>query len=339
MKRKGISLLISFFIVLTVSLPGQIDQTGLLPEEICKPLCFLVQDSVFYISDQNQIFCFSNENMQLLWKTGGKGEGPEEFRITPIIKTLDDGLIAGQPFNMKIYSKSGTLIKQFKTDTLLWDFDCINGKFILASHKIVKGEMLFSITLNDADLHETHCLFQEKKKESKSGKIEYPLISPLKKFVVRENEIYTVFGNQNFMIRVLDDSGNEIRKIEHEYRNRMVTEKDEQRLIDAFFDTLHSHQTNLSQINKNTVFPTPDHFPAIEDFKVDSDRIYVKTYRRRSEGAEFIVLDRSGRILGKTILPDMNTRKYDIRGNVLYSIEEDETENRWKIHKRKIVLF
>ena len=85
----------------------------------------------------------------------------------------------------------------------------------------------------------------------------------------------------------------------------------------------------------------PSSFPAIKRFFVTDGKVYVQTYLKKGEKAEFFVFDLKGKLLKQFFLPivmnDILEQFYlfCIKNGKLYQLIEDEDES-WHIDARDI---
>ena len=92
----------------------------------------------------------------------------------------------------------------------------------------------------------------------------------------------------------------------------------------------------------------PDHFPAIRDVISDpiQKKLYVKTYKKKDEKEEYMVMDLKGKILKTIFLPEVrpepffeqlqgDKKYYTIHNGTFYYLEmklNDEDEEEWEVH-------
>jgi hypothetical protein len=85
----------------------------------------------------------------------------------------------------------------------------------------------------------------------------------------------------------------------------------------------------------------PDYFPAIADFFVNDDTIYVMTWKIENSINEFFTYDMSGKFKKRLMIPiqyETGLKSYPITFNKgkLYQIVENEEEEVWEFHMSKI---
>ena len=76
------------------------------------PVFITVDKTNIYISDQNSIFVFSLNELQLLRRFSQKGQGPGEFIAPPQIKSYPGGILAFIGTKFVWFTKNGEIIKE-----------------------------------------------------------------------------------------------------------------------------------------------------------------------------------------------------------------------------------
>jgi hypothetical protein len=118
-------------------------------------------------------------------------------------------------------------------------------------------------------------------------------------FNVYDNKIFVVKGgDQEFLMLVYDQEGNKLYTISRETKKIRVPQ--------AFIKEVHDwfrvkFKPGLEWNKRNTVFL--EYFPAIRDFQVAENKIYILTHRREGNKNEAIILDLKGQFLKRTMLP------------------------------------
>ena len=87
----------------------------------------------------------------------------------------------------------------------------------------------------------------------------------------------------------------------------------------------------------------PDHFPAVKDFFIDQDLIYVQTFQVKNRQIKWLVFDLKGNLQGNTHLPAINfyTDQVTLHGildGFYYYLEENIEKEVWEINSFKIKL-
>ncbi|UCE20753.1 MAG: hypothetical protein JSV46_00510, partial [Candidatus Aminicenantes bacterium] len=108
----------------------------------------------------------------------------------------------------------------------------------------------------------------------------------------------------------------------------------------SFIDEIHEHfkikfQRGASYFIKN--LNLPKHFPAIRNFSIQDDKIYVLTFKRESNANEVLLFDIKGNLLKKVFLPIRTMNPEHLSPFSFYKdkfyqlVFNEETEN-WELH-------
>ena len=129
---------------------------------------------------------------------------------------------------------------------------------------------------------------------------------------------------------MFDLSGNLIYTIKKDYEKMEVSEayksKIKKDFIKRFDIRLHK------QILKTFEFESPKYFPAIKDFLVVDDKMYIKTYGSSDDKEEYIIMNLKGNFLKKIYLPKTVRKCYAIKNNRFYYLKENEEEEEWELY-------
>ena len=99
-------------------------------------------------------------------------------------------------------------------------------------------------------------------------------------------------------------------------------------------------------VKKIFIFEFPDYFPAIQNFEISDNKIYVQTSKIRDNKDEYIIMDLKGNILNKTFLtrykkPSILSRLFGaklsvIKNEKIYYLKENEEKEEWELHVEEI---
>lgn len=311
------------------------------PQKIC------ADNDHLYILDNacNCVFIYSLKNFKLIGKFGKTGEGPGETVNILDLNVYPDVLRIHSMRKLVTYSKTGKFIKETILRFSLPAMDIeIAGNNILALQCIPtleNGNMAkthYEVSIYDQNLEKIKKIatFRERKLDT-GKKQEMFLVNPVKRFQTYSNLIFLANGDNGFNIEVFDPQGNELRVISKEFPKIKIDEHFKERKLKAFFDRPSMNPRRKAFFKKHVLFRFPEFFPAMQDFIVADDKIHVKTYRsKKDETVEFIVLDLKGNPVKKTYLPNVKLNYYCIDHNLYYYLIENEDDEIWEVHYRKI---
>jgi len=122
---------------------------------------------------------------------------------------------------------------------------------------------------------------------------------------VYEGNLYVDKSPQGCVIDVCDPLGRKLREIRVDAGKRRVTRADRlhyERLLRKD-PMMKIQEENWEQFKTRTRLHYPEYYPAIRDFMISDDRIYVQTFRDEDQKTEYLVLDLNGSLLAKVFLP------------------------------------
>jgi len=308
--------------------------------EILNPFQIQVSQDILLISDQNQIFFFSLDQLKIIRKIGGQGEGPGQFLVNPFIKILSDRILAYTPFLIVSFSKNGVLMNQTRyCKGSLWNLDYIKGNYIGSLLKYSEKGTYTNFTILDSNFEEVKIISSIfSKSPTRMKKVKSYIVKPLNKFQCYKDEIYVVSeNNPGFLISVFNHKGDLIRKITQDYEQIKISKREGEKLLEDY-KNIPPIRKRWESLNRLFDYVIPEFFPPIHDFRITNDIIFVKTFKSSSKGVEFILLDLKGKLLGKTFLPDIKTRYFDIYNNKYYYLIDNETEETWEFHRIDISI-
>lgn len=313
----------------TVKLPG-----------LLNPNSIVVHEDRFFVIDEPEIYIYSLKDFQLLKKFGSKGEGPGEFMIFPGIPSLN---LIYHPGKIQInslgkvsfFSLDGRFLNEIKHSVANGggQFYPIGDKYVGMGVKQENSKFFFTIDIYNSQLKKEK---EVAKFNIKAGYNE-TVLNKTVSFQTYENKIF-VTGSNRLLIDVYDDKGEKINEIYHDYDNIKFTQKNKEEILDWYKKNPFT-KNYYHMIENRLKFPSS--FPAIKRFFVTDGKVYVQTYLKKGEKAEFFVFDLKGKLLKQFFLPivmnDILEQFYlfCIKNGKLYQLIEDEDES-WHIDPRDI---
>ena len=301
--------------------------------DIFKPVQMVIDDGTLYISDQNSILIYSMENFKLLRKIGGKGNGPGEFQRTPMVKVLQDEILAHSYIKFCRFTKEGKLLmeKRFST-TMLYNIYPVGDNYIIDAATLNIGDQTVrEINIADQNLKKIRSLYTYiKEPKNSGGKRIIRLINPLVSFKCDANKIFLANGHKGFSIEIFDFEGKPVRVINRPFSKISIPENYKNKRKEDFLRRFP--QNLLNRITQRFEFDFPEYFPAIQFFIVSSDKIYVKTYGTKNKKEEYIILNLKGNFLKKVFLPETPSILAAIYNNKFYFLKDNEEKEEWELH-------
>jgi len=332
-----------FMLVLACHLMGAETTVTPLPD-INKPGFIYLDKEQMYVTEDTSIYIYSLNDFKLIKKLGKRGEGPQEFMLTPGVAPLfidvsSNDIIVNSFGKMSWFTKDGTYIREFKlpnplvTDLRPFGRNYVGTQFSIAKvrHRILN---LYDKKIEIAkEIEKIVHSYQEGKglKVMKANPIH----------VIYDNKLFIAWKNDLF-IKVLDSDLKELYTIKHPLERQKVTEEDKKKII-QFFKTNNETKAFFDMIQPITF---PEVYPAILGMSVNGEKIYVVTYKSRDEkedvqNTEILILDIKGKVLNKVTFPlkmknPLRPSPFTIYEGKLYQLIEDPNKEEWSVHVTEI---
>ena len=331
MKRVGLTLLVCLSGIFLWP-----EKITVLPE-LQKPNAVLADSTQLYIADGESVLIYSIKDLKLRKKFGRKGEGPEEFKVSPMgvkIRLFREQILVESVHRLSIFTKEGRFIRQRELGMGGLDLRPMENKFVgvaLVNDKNGKAHVVFA--LYDKDL----------KKEKELSRYPYQsyrdkVINP---FDLRGYSAH-VYSNKIFIddkmgnINVYDAGGTKIRTIKPRIKKTRVSKGQKERLLKQL--QIGLFRQLYEQFKSRIRFP--DHSPPIRDFCVSDDSIYIITNTEKDGKSVMMVLSLEGKLQKKKLVPLLETdiivpmfyNYYTINNNKIYRLVDNPEENCWELH-------
>jgi len=271
---------------------------------------------IFALDTKAQHVNVYNREGLYLRTIGRPGQGPGEF-VDPLSLnfTAPDKIVVRSMNNISYFSSEGEFIKSIPAISATWflrvDIDTAGNIFGLSIGIDLLGYVLKKY---DPELNELLLIGS-----SPSPSAEYNSTGKRNAFftllrwdIINGDQVVTGYPEEGYVVKILDSSGNLIRRIEKEYTPIETTQKDfEERIADR-----------RPELKKD--YFAPKHFPPFWNLIADDEgRVWIWTPERTSngEGKIYNIFDNEGRFIFRIFLK-ANPRV--IKNNRIYTIEEDE---------------
>ena len=281
------------------------------------------------------VYAYSLKDFSFQWKAGGLGKGKGQYNVWPghtvRVGTLPEKLFICDFFKMGFYDFRGKYLNEVMLEQGSAFYKSIGNKFVGQGSPKESGVGYYTVNLYDSTL----------KKIKEIYRIENSYNSVLKKnriytrdlfYQTYKNRIYIKGRSEDFVIDVYDKNGNELKTIDIPYTRLNITEKHKE----AAYNLYRNHPLfgkYFKELKKEIVFP--EYLPAIKDFRISEEKLYVLTYRTEDAKSEFYILDLEGNIKKKIMLPiiwkSIQVISYEINNEKLYQIVKDENTHNWNL--------
>jgi len=298
--RQSVLLLLTLLVAASPSTTTTID----LPD-VQKPHQITVDGNDLYVFDEADysLHVYSISPFALKLKIGRKGDGPRDFKYLPFVSVQPEGFTCTDFTKIMWFSKQGEVLKVMEFSELA-DFD-LDSEMLLIPVKdrylritADHGQFKRRVYLLDSRFKTIKQLYEGSFNWQIGSRTDYRTDA-----LTSEGLTFISDSLKGFHIMVFDGEGTLVRTI------------DRSRDVEAVEGSALLHQ-----------------------YCVSDGRIYATTYVKKGDQTEMIVLDLTGRILGRHHLPLTSIRagrgvlRYDLftvaRG-VLYELVHNRVTGKW----------
>lgn len=306
-----------------------------------KPYEIQVDKDRLYITEGSVIFIFSAKDFKLIKKFGKRGEGPQEFKLNQGndvvgLHILPDYLQVNSLGRISFFTRDGTFKRVMMNTGGNW-FQPV-GKHYLGMQRLYdKSDTRFRIF----NLYDEKCQKLKEIYREKDGiQIRREEFNPISWFPIS----YRTYKDKIFIdsrekkIFVFDQDGKKLYDIVIDDELLPVTSDDKARYT-RYYEKEDPYWRNYWPRLKS-MLKWPSHFPLIMNYHVKDDKIFILTFKKKDDNAEFLIFDLKGKLLQKVFLP---LKKIDVLDYYPYTIEDgrffqlienQDTEN-WELHRVK----
>lgn len=306
---------------------------------IKNPYEIQVDKDRLYITEGPVIFIFSATDFKLINKFGKRGEGPQEFKMNQGndvvgLHILPDYLQVNSLGRISFFTKDGTFKGVMMNTGGNW-FQPLGKNYLGMQRLYDETNTRFRIF----NLYDEKCAkINEVYREKDGIQIRRNEFNPISKFPIS----YRTYKDKIFIdsrekkIYVFDQDGKKLYDITVDYKLLPFTCKDKERYT-RYYEKENPYWRNYWPRVKN-MMKWPSHFPLVQNYHVKDDKIFILTFKVKSNNVEFLILDLKGKLLQKVFLP---LKKIDLLDYYPYTIEDgrffqlmenQETEN-WELYR------
>jgi transcriptional antiterminator Rof (Rho-off) len=170
-------------------------------------------------------------------------------------------------------------------------------------------------------------------------------------FQVWDNKIFIEKSPEGFLIDVFDSNGKALYQINREYEKiKVIGAHKEAAIKEIKEDPTMKRQIkqwgSWENLLKMMKFTFPDFIPPIQNIEIADGRIYARTFQKKDNKEEYIVMDLEGKMLKKTYIPRVHplslkdqligVKMAVIKNEKLYYLKENEEQEVWELHVDEI---
>jgi hypothetical protein len=317
---------------------------------VFEPGMIKIADDRIYVVEGAKILAFTLSDMGLVRQFGRQGEGPGELKETDFwyntMTILPEEIFIDGYDKAVYFSKDGRFIKEVKKPVGISQLAPVGKNFAAVQLDYIEGEVQYQrLSLYDSNLEFVKELSRQKSPiQSLSRKSE--IIPDVLNFSVWAEKIFVETSRAGFVIDVFDSRGSPLYRIEKPSKKIPVTQEHKEQAIEAFKDDPFVKRFGFEEFKKFSELVWPASLPAIRDFLVVDEKIYVRTFKMQNDKENWIILDLKGQTLADIYLPPVEAAPlmanlygihyYTIHENRLYFLNYKEDSGVWELHTMEI---
>jgi hypothetical protein len=308
-----------------------------------RPESIVVEDSRVYITQGVEVFIFKKSSMELVKKFGAEGEGPREFKKSPVpwipsITLYKNGnrLVVNAMGKVAYYSPDGEFIEEKTTGTIFARYIPLGKKYIYIYFTAEEKVRYISAALVDAGF-KNNIPLSRFKFPAQEGKKRNPILmarlaSYFDRYVYRDKFVFISDGNA---IQVFGPEGKELTSFTPDY-TKVPIKGALKKEIDTFFTNDIRYKVPYLADKSRNLIGLPDHMPIFKDYRLADGKIYILSSFKKDGKYETFIYDFSGKLLKKTFIPlaqsdFLTLYPFDIDEGKIYQLVHDEEEDEYKL--------
>lgn len=303
-------------------------------EEAMKPCFIAVNDSYCFIGELFAIFQYSLEDFKFIKRFGGRGEGPGEFAVILDIQPTPHHLIMSGFNRVYIYSSEGEYISVKKYKTSSDRFDMADGKFLSVGSVEENNIGYYTIDLLNGDLEREKELYRYKKTLLSSDPFNPFAPDPYFGFCGGKIIILT----ETDRILQFNKKGEKEGEIKLNLEKQPISDEYKKSYLDSF--KKNQRRRMLYDMIKDRI-EMPGYFPGVRYIRFDGDLIYIITYKQKDEKFLCLVLDSTGKELGRAWIPlppmSSYSHPFGFHKGIYYYLKDDEEKEKWMLIQQQIL--
>jgi hypothetical protein len=311
-----------------------------------KPGMIEVNDRELFVVDGVTVYVYSLKDHRLVRKFGKRGEGPGEMipdpEMPPQLQLVNDKIFLNNFNKMIYYSHKGKMLKERRVDFYAPQMRPVGNNFAMVTvSNDEEGMQTFKVVLMDAGFKELKTLYQRKRSHPvfRRRRIDIP---PSLIFIRSSGDkVFVMDQAKGFTILVFDKDGNPLKTITKDYKPVKMSGAYKKEILEWL--DLHPLFKEAPPELKSMVHLT-EYLPAIRNFLVKDNKIYIRTYQQKNGLGEFFIFDENGKELNHIFLPEGDIEKiqgnpnstYTFKGDKYYYLVENAGDEVWELHTAKI---
>lgn len=296
--------------------------------DLAKPTEIRINNGYLFISDQQSVLVYDLKSFMQVKKLCKQGEGPGEFQKWPRIEFTNDQLVLSDNNKIILFSKDFKYLEEIKLGTISNCALPINDHFVISDFKTIDKIDYRVFLIIDKMGRKIKDLL----KEPVTAEMRKHFLIPIPIARSWQDKIFIAQSQKGFYIDVFDKEGKKLYQIEKKVKKIKAEEKHRQLEINQGLFALG--KSRFEQAKQRGIFDKPmmKFVPAIHNFWVIDDSIYVKTYDITDTTEKYIIMDLEGNIRKIIFLPIVFKEILTFHNDTFYYLEDNEKKENWILH-------
>jgi hypothetical protein len=316
-----------------------------------KPDSITLFNERLYITDRASISIYSLQQDARLIKTFGRaGEGPAEFKISPInnigLKIIihEENILVNSWGKLSIFTKNGTFIEEKKVilNSALQFLKPLGKKYVGFTRENWDNVNYYVVNFYDPTSLQKEKEIGRMKYFIQSNSIDIMRLALVFKSGARKGPIFHVYKDRLFLegedcrIFVYDLHGKELCSFTvQDYEKLEIPEVFKKEVM-----TYLEKRAPNSFILAKRMGKFPRYFP-LQSFQLADGKVYVQTYKSNGKKSEFYIFNLEGKLLRKVMVPFQESGfllayPFTITKGKIYQLVENDDREEWELHINKI---
>jgi hypothetical protein len=314
-------------VILAVFIPLYTEIVAQMPE-LAKPTAIRINNGYFFVIDGQSVVVYDLKTFKLVKKFCRQGEGPGELQRWPRIEFALDKPVISDSYKIILFSRDFEYLQEIKLETFSLCALPVGDGFVITEHKTVdKMEYYLYSLIDNKGLN-----IKEILRDPQDSQMRNYFLTPITKARSWQDKVYIAQPHKGFYIDVFDKQGKKLYSIEKGLKKIKAEEKHRQLLMAEVLFAVG--RSRFEQAKKSGAFDRPlmEFVPAIDNFWVIDDLIYVKTHDITDTKQKYIIMDLKGNIRKELFLPIVYREILTFHNNTFYYLEDNEEEEIWVLN-------
>ena len=212
----------------------------------------------------------------------------------------------------------------------------ILGKGFVGGRMVGENNILYwTINLYDGFLKKVKEIYRQEREVQFGGKGTKIYREPRPYFTLND-KLFVVRGDYS-AVEVLDSRGKLLYSITQNWEKIKVSEQNRNEVMEY----LQTDPETSPFLNAIKPIQFPDYFPAIRNYFVADDKVYVISYQKKGDKSLCLIFDIMGKFLKKVFIPFRFSNPVDeypaaFKDKKLFQLIENEDTETWELHIKQL---